>query len=69
MGFHLYDAVESGFSVSYAMPIGRTFEENGQKLPLHYPIRFSAGLQQESFFNFTGGKNQQFRPFIRISLF
>jgi hypothetical protein len=69
MGFHLYDAVESGFSVSYAMPIGRTFEENGQKLPLHYPIRFSAGFQQESFFNFNGGNNQQFRPFIRISLF
>jgi len=69
MGFHLYDAVESGFSVSYAMPVGRTFEENGQKLPLHYPIRFSAGFQQESFFNFNGGNNQQFRPFIRISLF
>jgi tetratricopeptide (TPR) repeat protein len=69
MGFHAYDAVESGFNVSYAMPFGRTFEENGQKLPLRYPIRFSAGVQQESFFNFTGGKNQQFRPFIRISLF
>jgi len=70
MGFHLYDAVESGFSVSYAMPVGRTFEENGQKLPLRYPIRFSAGLQQETFFNFSGGnKSQQFRPFIRISLF
>ncbi len=70
MGFHLYDAVESGFSISYAMPVGRTFEENGQKLPLRYPIRFSAGLQQETFFNFSGGnKSQQFRPFIRISLF
>jgi tetratricopeptide (TPR) repeat protein len=69
MGFHAYDAVESGFNISYAMPFRRTFEENGQPLPLRYPIRFSAGLQQESFFNFTGGQNQQFRPFIRISLF
>jgi len=69
MGFHLYDAVESGFSVSYAMPFRRTFEENGQPLPLRYPIRFSAGVQQESFFNFSGGNNQQFRPFVRISLF
>jgi tetratricopeptide (TPR) repeat protein len=69
MGFHTYDAVESSFNVSYAVPVRRTFEENGQALPLRYPIRFSAGLQQESFFNFTGGKNQQFRPFIRISLF
>ena len=69
MGFHVYDAVENGFSVSYAMPVHRMFQENGQALPLRYPIRFSAGVQQESFFNFTGGKNQQFRPFIRISLF
>jgi tetratricopeptide (TPR) repeat protein len=69
MGFHTYDAVENGFSVSYAMPIQRKFEENGRALPLRYPIRFSAGLQQESFFNFSGGKNQQFRPFFRISLF
>jgi hypothetical protein len=69
MGFHVYDAVDSGFSVSYAMPFGRAFEENGQKLPLRYPIRFSAGLQQETFFNFSGGNNQQFRPFIRISVF
>jgi hypothetical protein len=69
MGFHVYDAVETGFNVSYAMPFRRKFEENGQPLALRYPIRFSAGLQQESFFNFTGGKNQQFRPFIRISLF
>lgn len=69
MGFHVYDAVESGFAVSYAMPFGRTFEENGQKLSLRYPIRFSAGIQQESFFNFTGGNSQQFRPFVRISLF
>jgi hypothetical protein len=69
MGFHLYDAVQTGFSVSYAMPVHRTFEENGQPLPLRYPIRFSGGLQQESFFNFGGGQSQQFRPFIRISLF
>ena len=69
MGFHAYDAVESGFNISYALPVRRTFEENGQPLPLRYPIRFSAGVQQESFVNFTGGNNQQFRPFIRISIF
>jgi hypothetical protein len=69
MGFHAYDAVESGFNISYALPVHRTFEENGQPLPLRYPIRFSAGFQQESFVNFTGGNNQQFRPFMRISIF
>lgn len=36
---------------------------------LKYPIRFSAGIQQETFFNFTGGKNDQFRPYVQISIF
>lgn len=69
MGFHAYDAVQTGFAVSYAMPIHRRFDENGRALELRYPIRFSAGLQQETFFNFSGGSNQQFRPFIQVSIF
>jgi hypothetical protein len=36
---------------------------------LQYPIRLSAGFQEETFINFTGGKNQQLRPYVRISLF
>jgi hypothetical protein len=51
------------------MPVRRALEENGRILSVHYPLRFSAGLQQESFFNFTGGKNQQFQPFFRVGLF
>lgn len=69
MGFHAYDAVESGFTVSYAMPFHRSFEEKGAAVSLRYPIRFSAGMQQESFYNFTGKGNQQFRPFVGITLF
>jgi tetratricopeptide (TPR) repeat protein len=69
MGFHFYDAVQSGFAVSYAMPFHRTFKEAGREVDLKYPIRFSAGMQQETFFNFTGGQNQQFRPYLRITLF
>ncbi len=69
MGFHFYDAVQSGFAISYAMPFHRTFKEAGRDVELKYPIRFSAGMQQETFFNFTGGQNQQFRPYLRITLF
>ncbi len=69
MGFHAYDAVQTGFAVSYAMPIGKKFEENGRPLELRYPIRFSAGMQQETFFNFAGGSNQQFRPYFQVSIF
>jgi tetratricopeptide (TPR) repeat protein len=68
-GFHAYDAVQSGFAVSYAMPIHRTFKEDGNDVELVYPIRFSAGMQQEDFFEFTGGHNEMFRPYVRITVF
>jgi tetratricopeptide (TPR) repeat protein len=69
MGAHVYDAVQSGFAISYAMTVHRSFKEAGREVGLQYPIRFSAGMQQETFFNFTGGQNQQFRPYLRITLF
>jgi tetratricopeptide (TPR) repeat protein len=69
MGAHVYDAVQGGFAISYAMPVHRTFKDDGGEVELQYPIRFSAGMQQETFFNFTGGTNEQFRPYVSISLF
>ena len=67
--FHVYDAVQNGFSVSYARPFRRRFNADSTSVVLQYPIRFSAGLQQETFFNFAGGHSQQFRPYVSISLF
>jgi hypothetical protein len=68
-GFHIYDAVQSGLTVSYGIPFHREFRDETGDVVLQYPIRFSAGVQQETFFNFTGGQNQQFRPFVSITLF
>jgi tetratricopeptide (TPR) repeat protein len=67
--FHVYDAIQNGFSLSYARPFRRNFNDDSGTVVLAYPIRFSAGIQQETFINFTGGHNQQFRPYVRISLF
>lgn len=67
--FHVYDAMQNGFALSYARPFKRKFNDESGAVVLQYPIRFSGGIEQETFFNFTGGKNEQFRPFIRISLF
>jgi tetratricopeptide (TPR) repeat protein len=69
MGFHAYDNVQSGFSVSYAKAVRRDFKADGDAVPLRYPIRFSVGMQQESFYNFTGGNSHQLRPYVSISLF
>ncbi|HEY1985617.1 MAG TPA: tetratricopeptide repeat protein [Terracidiphilus sp.] len=67
--FHAYDTIQSGAAVTYARPFKRKFNDDSGTVVLQYPIRFSAGLQEETFFNFTGGQNQQFRPYVRISLF
>jgi hypothetical protein len=69
MGFHAYDAVQSGVSVTYAKSIGRIFKDDAGDVNLRYPIRFSVGLQQENFFNFPGGNTRQIRPYFSISLF
>ena len=67
-GFHVYDSTQNGFSVSYALPFRRKFTGDSGDLSLAYPIRFSGGVQDDTFFNFTGG-HQQIRPYIEISIF
>lgn len=67
--FHVYDAIQNGFSLSYARPFRRKFKDDSKEIVLAYPIRFSAGLQEEDFFNFKGGQTQQLRPYVQISVF
>jgi tetratricopeptide (TPR) repeat protein len=67
--FHVYDAVQSGFAISYAVPLHRTYKEGGSEVQVSYPIRFSAGMQQQDFFNFGGPASQQFRPYFQITIF
>ncbi len=68
-GFHLYDNVQSGFLISYMRPLRRSMND-GSGLTVDYPLRFSVGLQQQSFYSFTGvGSTSSFRPVIRISIF
>jgi hypothetical protein len=68
-GFHTYDATQNGVSISYSWPLRRNFTENSTPLALKYPIRFSAGVQQETFFNFPGTQNQKFIPYAEITIF
>jgi tetratricopeptide (TPR) repeat protein len=69
-GFHLYDNVQSGFLISYVRPIRRSVNDVNGSLNVDYPLRFSVGLQQQSFFSYTGtGSTSAFRPVVRISIF
>jgi len=68
-GFHIYDAIQNGIAVSYAKPFSRKYNDSPVPVVLKYPIRFSAGVQQETFMNFTGPHSEQFRPYVEISVF
>ncbi len=68
-GFHVYDATQNGISVSYTRPFTRSFNDKSGKINLQYPIRFAAGMQEETFFNFTQGQHQTFRPYVSITIF
>jgi hypothetical protein len=68
-GFHIYDSTQNSVAVSYAKPFRRRFSDDPGPIDLKYPIRFSAGIQQQMFMNFTAGHNEQFRPYIEISVF
>jgi tetratricopeptide (TPR) repeat protein len=68
-GFHLYDATENSVSISYSRSLRRMFNDSSTPVALQYPIRFSAGIQQESFMNFPGAQNQTFRPYAEITIF
>jgi tetratricopeptide (TPR) repeat protein len=68
-GFHVYDMTNNGISVSYIRPFGRSFNDESGAVHLRYPLRFSAGVQEETFPNFSSGKTSQFKPYVSITLF
>ncbi|HEU5452359.1 MAG TPA: hypothetical protein VFU76_10255, partial [Terriglobales bacterium] len=69
MGFHAYDNFNSGLFVSYTRALRRTVDDGAGGIPVEYPIRFSAGFQQETFPNFTGSSQSTFVPVIRLTVF
>jgi hypothetical protein len=51
-------------------PIHRSWNDGNGGVGVDYPLRISAGIQQQSFFNLGGqSSSSSFRPVIRISLF
>jgi tetratricopeptide (TPR) repeat protein len=69
-GFHTYDNVQSGFFISYMRPLRRSVSDGSGALNIDYPLRFSVGLQQQSFYSYTGiGSTSTLRPVVKISIF
>ena len=69
-GFHTYDNTQSGFFITYMKPLHRSMNDGNGSLAVDYPLSFSFGMQQQTFFNYAGPfKTSTFSPVIKVSLF
>ena len=69
-GYHAYDNVQSQFLVSYVRPLHGNVKGDAGEVPVSFPMRFSVGVQQQTFYDFPGsaGKNT-ILPIVHFSLF
>lgn len=65
-GFHAYDNITNSVLVSYVRTVERPLSDG---VPVTYPLRFSLGLEQQTFYNFVGQSQTQVRPVVRFTLF
>jgi tetratricopeptide (TPR) repeat protein len=68
-GFHSYDNVQTGFFISYSKPLHTSLQDAGGRVPVEYPLRFSVGLEQQTFSNYAGRGQTFLRPTVRLTLF
>jgi hypothetical protein len=70
MGFHQYDNAQSEFLVSYTRAMRGSVRDDAGTVPVSHPLRFSFGVQQQTFYNFGGpGSTTTFLPVVHLSLF
>ena len=65
--FHAYDSVTSSFLLSYTRERGFGKAISTETASLAYPLRFSFGLQQQSFYDFPGQGRTQVVPAAQVT--
>lgn len=68
-GFHAYDNVSNEVLVSYTKGLQRVLNDGVGEVPVTYPMRISFGIQQQSFYDFSGRNRNTILPVIQFSLF
>lgn len=68
-GYHPYDNVQSEFLVSYDRPVRGNLKDGTGDIAVAYPMRFSVGLQQQTFYNFPGSGRTTLLPVVHFILF
>jgi len=68
-GFHSYDSVDSRFLVSYVRETRAKRTDGVQSASVSYPMRFSFGVQQQTFYDFPGHSHTSIVPVVSFTLF
>src|SRR5581483_11689924 len=68
-GYHAYDNAQSEFLVSYVRPLRGSIHDGTGEVPVSYPLRFSVGVQQQTFYNFPGSSKTTLLPVVHFTLF
>ena len=70
MGFHHYDNAQSEFLVSYTRAMHGSVRDDAGGVPVAHPLRFSFGVQQQTFYDFGGTAQKTIiLPVVHFSLF
>jgi tetratricopeptide (TPR) repeat protein len=68
-GFHAYDNVQSQFLVSYVRPLHGSVRDGEGETRVAFPLRFSLGVQQQTFYDFPGSSRSTVLPVVHLTLF
>jgi tetratricopeptide (TPR) repeat protein len=68
-GYHTYDNTQSQFLVQYVRPMHGSMKDSDSEIPVSYPMRFSFGFEQQSFYDFPGSSHTTFLPVVHFTLF
>jgi tetratricopeptide (TPR) repeat protein len=68
-GYHAYDNAQSQLLLSYVRPVRGTISDGAGDISVSYPIRFSVGVEQQTFYNFPGSTRTTLLPVVHLSLF
>jgi tetratricopeptide (TPR) repeat protein len=69
LGYHYYDNAQSQLLVSYVRPWRGSVRDAAGEVPVSFPMRFSIGVQQQTFYNFPGSTRSTILPVIHFTLF
>jgi len=69
MGYHPYDNVQSELLVSYVHALHGSVRDSADQVPVRFPMRFSLGVQQQTFYNFPGSSKNTVLPVVHFTLF